>query len=275
MKIKLHPAFLMLAVLYVIMGKWQITLCSVLAVILHEAGHFAVAKYFGYTLNEICLMPYGAVIKGDENLDKKAEFYVSIAGPITSLIIALVIVATWWIFPSTYDYTVDFAKTNILVCFVNLLPSYPLDGARIVLSLSKNRLKIVRWLKFAGIITAILFVVAFIITCFYGVNFTLLTFGVFLFAGALDGSKKEGENYVLKTAFLQKQYKQGVEEKRIRVSKNVTLRKMLNLVRSDCVVTFIVVDEKGGVVKTLCEKELTNLIERYPLTTKIFQIYSI
>ena len=54
----------MLVVLYVVSGKWQITLCSVLAVILHETGHLFVAKYFGYTLNKICLMPYGAVIKG-------------------------------------------------------------------------------------------------------------------------------------------------------------------------------------------------------------------
>ncbi|MDD7458125.1 MAG: hypothetical protein PUK83_06850 [Clostridia bacterium] len=275
MKIKLHPAFLTLVVLYVVSGKWQITLYSVLAVILHETGHLVVAKYFGYTLNKICLMPYGAVIKGDENLDKKAEFYVSIAGPITSLVIALLTVATWWIFPSTYDFTVDFVKTNIAVCFVNLLPSYPLDGARIVLSLSKNRLKSIRLLKVVGILTAILFIVTFIVSCFYEANFSLLIFGLFLLIGAWEGSKKEGENYVLKTAFLQKQYEQGVEEKRVRVSKNVTLRKMLNVVRPNSIVVFLIVDEKGKIVKTIEEYKLTELIEKYTLSTRIFHIYSI
>ena len=264
-----------MSVLYALIGKWQITLCSVLVVILHETGHLVVAKYFGYTLNKICLMPYGAVIKGDENLDKKAEFYVSIAGPITSLVIALLTVATWWIFPSTYDFTVDFVKTNIAVCFVNLLPSYPLDGARIVLSLSKNRLKSVKLLKVVGIITAILFIVTFIVSCFYGVNFSLLIFGLFLLIGAWEGSKKEGENYVLKTAFLQKQYEQGVEEKRVRVSKNVTLRKMLNIVRSDSIVVFLIVDDSGKPIKTLEEQVLTQLLEKYSLSTKIYQIYSI
>ncbi len=273
MKIKLHPIFLLIAALYVIFGKCKLIICSVLAVLLHEAGHLFMAKYFGYRLNKICLMPYGAVVKGAENLDNKADFYVSCFGPITSLLVAIITIAIWWIFPNTYDFTYDFVKINVGIAVVNLIPISPLDGARIVLSLSKNRLKTTKILKFAGRIFSVALIVTFFVSLFYEPNFTLLTFGIFLFIGATESETKEWENYVFLLAFGQKEYDFGVSEKVIRVALSVSLKRLLNLTDSKSLVTFLVVDEKGEVKRTITESDLTHLVQEYPLKTKIFEIY--
>jgi len=137
----------------------------------HEAAHFFVAKSFGYKLNALKLMPYGAVLSG-EGIRDEEMFPVAIAGPALNLFLALILVAMWWVFPVTYNYTLNLFRLNIALGAFNLLPLYPLDGGRIVLSFCKDKRKALKKLKLANIVSSCLFMVLFILSCFWKINFT-------------------------------------------------------------------------------------------------------
>ena len=242
---------------------------GIVAVILHELGHKTAAKYCGYYLKEIKLLPYGAVLSGEENIDKKSERIIAISGPLVSLLVALIFVAIWWIFPSSYYYTKNFVYTNLAIFIVNLIPVYPLDGARVLLSFSKNRLKILKILRVLGIIFSFIFMVLFIVSAFYEINFTIGTFAIFLFIGATSGTKKESENYILNSAFLVKDYLNGVESKTIYLSSNVLLLKLVKLLNPKTINTYVIVDSND---KNITEENLQELIKKYPLSSKIKDI---
>src|SRR5690554_6494290 len=190
-KIKLHPFFLLLILVFVLLGKWQIALYSLLAVLLHEGAHFIVARLLGYRLSKLTLMPYGAVLYTDEELLPMDEAYISVAGPAGNFLIAALIMALWWLLPQTYGYIYIFCHANVVIGTFNLLPFYPLDGSRLILSLSKNRQKTLKILKIMGIVASFLFMAGFMASAFFEINFSLGIIGVLLFAGSFNADNKE------------------------------------------------------------------------------------
>ena len=141
-KLSVHPLFFILGFYFALTGRIFIFIIYTLSAVLHETGHSVVANGLGYKLNEIVLMPFGAVVKGNvDGLSLSDEFKVSLAGPITNIIIAVVFVATWWIFPVSYAYTDVVAEANLSLAVINLMPVLPLDGGRAlyaVISCQKN-----------------------------------------------------------------------------------------------------------------------------------------
>ena len=61
---KFHWSFIVLGILFAVFGKFVQFLCYVITILIHELGHYFMAKKFGYNLNTITFMPYGAGISG-------------------------------------------------------------------------------------------------------------------------------------------------------------------------------------------------------------------
>lgn len=272
MKLKLHPLFLLFSLILIIYGQGVALFYGIVAVVLHELGHKTTAKYYGYYLKEIKLLPYGAVISGEENIDKKSERIIAISGPVVSLLIAIIFIAFWWIIPTSYYYTKGFVYTNLGIFFVNLIPVYPLDGARFILTFSKNRLKALKILRILGVIFSFIFMILFIVSAFYDINFTLGIFAIFLFVGATSGTKKESENYVLNSAFIVKDYQSGVEGKKIYITSDALLLKLVKLLSPKTINTYIIVDS-NSTNNVISEEKLEELVKKYPIYTKIKDIY--
>jgi Zn-dependent protease len=119
---------------YWIMGA----LTSVLlfgCVVLHEVGHSLVAQRFNIKVRGITLFIFGGVsqIEG-EPASAKAEFWISIAGPLVSFGLAIFF---WLLQPVVSNATSLLAMfkylalTNGVLALFNLIPGYPLDGGRI------------------------------------------------------------------------------------------------------------------------------------------------
>lgn len=270
MKLKIHPLFLILGVILAICGQIVPFLIGIASVIAHEFAHSIVAKYFGYYLNTVSLLPYGAKLFGEENIRQKDEKYIALAGPIFSLVISLIAVGLWWIIPNSFYYTKDFAYINFELFLINLLPAYPLDGSRIVLSVAKNRIKALKIVKLLGVVLSVCFMIIFIVSAFYSINFTIGIFSVFLFIGATDGVSKEQNISLYTSSFIAKRYDVGVEKKEIIVSKNLTLLHLVRMLSPNYFITFIVVD--GESTSKISENKLQNLTVKYPLNTKIGNI---
>ena len=121
---------------------------SILACLLiHELGHVLVARFFGLSVRESVLYPFGGVYSLQGELKPSTELAISLAGPFMS-IIGAALLAPWCDF--SQDFSSDQAGpiplphkiflTNILLALGNFIPGIPLDfgrALRAILTLSR------------------------------------------------------------------------------------------------------------------------------------------
>ena len=113
-----------------------------LSIIIHELGHAITARRFGINMRGITLFIFGGVAEMEgEPRSPKSEFSMAIAGPITSLILAVVFylftrlaVAASGPVPiiGVLGYL---AWINLVLAVFNLVPAFPLDGGRVLRSM--------------------------------------------------------------------------------------------------------------------------------------------
>jgi Zn-dependent protease/CBS domain-containing protein len=112
------------------------------ALLLHEVAHSLLAKARGLRVRAITLFALGGVSQIEsEASDAKSEFWIAIAGPITSVVIGLVVLGTarlaGWL-PGAEPTTpviavlVWLGYINIMLAAFNMIPGYPLDGGRVL-----------------------------------------------------------------------------------------------------------------------------------------------
>jgi stage IV sporulation protein FB len=268
----IHPAFIILCVALIFFSKLELLAMTLFCVLIHEGAHALFAKFFGYRLNALTLMPYGAVISGEENLHSNDAFFIAIAGPFSNLMLAVITIALWWFFPETYSFTLTFFRINLSLAIFNLLPFYPLDGGRICLSFSKNKLTALKRLRFLGVVGSIIFMALFITSAFFKINFTLGIISITLFIGASSGTQKQ--KYVEICNFLSdfKDYRHPIERCEILVSCDMTLRRLVMSLSSKKLYTVQVVDNCLNTMCILENGELDKLIAYPNKTEKIKDI---
>jgi Zn-dependent protease len=120
------------------------TVAFLISILLHEFGHALTARRFGVDTESIQLWALGGVARlSREPSTPKAEGWIAVAGPLTSVAIAVASLSAWWALgadASNSEFVALLAWlgfTNAALALFNLLPGAPLDGGRIV--------KAVRW----------------------------------------------------------------------------------------------------------------------------------
>lgn len=222
---RLHPLFFAAGILSAFTGDLLLFLAASVAAVEHECAHAIVARRYGFSLDKIVLMPYGAVISGDiSGIGKREELAVLLAGPLANALTALFFVALWWLYPETYPYTDVAAYVSFSLFAVNLLPAYPLDGGRILkrllAPLGEKRARVVCTAVNLAVAAAILS--WFIVSCFHKPVWSALVFALLLAAGAFGGGR-----YRRLTFSRKKSFARGVEERRIAISADCTLQDAL------------------------------------------------
>lgn len=262
-KVILHPLSIIVIIILIILNKIDLVIISLIFIILHEYTHYLVAKSFGYHLNKLYLMPYGGVISGEEQWQNTDAFFIAVAGPIFNISITIIVVALWWLFPSTYYFTNNIAKVNLVLAITNLLPFYPLDGARMILGLSKNKIKTLKILKILGIIGSIILIILFIISCFYKINITLGIMGITILGGALFESKNATLVQAVNNIDLLKNYSRAIPRKELLIYINSPLSKLLKSLDDKHIFTVEFVDGYGKTVCILENEDLAKICS-YP-----------
>ena len=109
------------------------------SIIFHEMSHSLVARQYGLPIRGITLFIFGGVAEMEEEpKDAKTEFLMAIAGPIASLLLALVfgLCATISInFGATAAVSGIFSYLSLIngvLALFNLVPAFPLDGGRVL-----------------------------------------------------------------------------------------------------------------------------------------------
>lgn len=268
-RFRIHPIFIPFAILLVFCGKAFFLLNSLAAVILHELGHAFSLKNRGYTLSSMVLMPYGATLFSGGTVDKRDEIFISLAGPAANFFVAVALSALWWFFPATYAYTDVMAEANLVIGVFNLLPFYPLDMSRIILSLAKNKKRALSGLRAAGLVAGIALAVLWIVSLFYTPNHTVAAISLMLVVGAFTGIKKENENFMIRRTGLLKDYKNGAEEKTVYIDGTSPLRKLLRMLSENKIYTFVAVNASGAEIARFSENDLISAAAKYGADTTI------
>jgi len=120
--------------LYWLMGA-AATIMLFVSVLLHELGHSVVAQRNKVPVPSITLFLFGGVSQiGAEPPSAKAEFLIAAAGPLVSLILAILFYLVQPLVAGI-EPLLGLAKylayVNLALALFNLIPGYPLDGGRV------------------------------------------------------------------------------------------------------------------------------------------------
>jgi Zn-dependent protease/CBS domain-containing protein len=109
------------------------------SVLAHELGHSLLAIRNQIPVKGITLFIFGGVAQiAQEPRSPGAEFRIAIAGPLVSLVLAIIF-GGLWLFDQAIPYLAApsfyLARINLILALFNLIPGFPLDGGRVLRAL--------------------------------------------------------------------------------------------------------------------------------------------
>jgi Zn-dependent protease/CBS domain-containing protein len=112
------------------------------SVLVHELMHCVAARQHGIPIRGITLFIFGGVSEmGQEPPNPRAEFVMAAAGPLTSILLCILLGAGAWALwtmgasQALYGVIKYLAFINAALAIFNLIPGFPLDGGRLLRAL--------------------------------------------------------------------------------------------------------------------------------------------
>ena len=216
--IAIHWTFTLLIVYVIFIAMRQgadaagvlVTIGFVLAlfvcVVLHELGHALAGRAFGIGTRDITLLPIGGVARLERMpTEPWHEFWIAVAGPAVNVVIAAVLLAvnlalTGRVWPDfellqggeegavsfvelvRHEFVWQLAMVNIVLVLFNMLPSFPMDGGRVLRALLAMRLDHAQATGIAAKVGAVM-AALFIVLGLFTWNLVLILIAVFVFLG--------------------------------------------------------------------------------------------
>lgn len=107
------------------------------SIVVHELSHSLVARTYGLPMGGITLFIFGGVAQMEqEPPSPKVEFLMSIAGPLSSIVLAaafygILVVFQLFVLPEPVIALAEYLTAlNLILAVFNLLPAFPMDGGR-------------------------------------------------------------------------------------------------------------------------------------------------
>ncbi len=148
----IYPAGFLFWLLYDYYRPWKMYFVLLMLLVIcvsllaHEFAHVLTARKFGISSTRVIIIPPGAVAELESALDSPNEFWIALAGPLASLVLAGVfregfhVFESWreswkhiWLYHWMRAWQFGFSL-NIIMAGFNLMPCFPMDGGRILRS---------------------------------------------------------------------------------------------------------------------------------------------
>ena len=211
MELKIDLKIILFALIFYFTGQIEIYCLCLLFALIHELGHVLVARILGNKLLKFKIMPLGFSIFLQTNIEdynkkiKKGNMYVlknliiSIAGPITNIIIFLV---TFFL-PIELMLKEKIIYINAIIAIFNLIPMYPLDGSKILQNALKLFCSNKESYKYTNIVanaTLIIFTIFCSVFILYAKNIAIVAILIYLWYINI----KENERQEIRVQILEK-----------------------------------------------------------------------
>ena len=243
-------------------GYFGIFITSYFFALMHEGAHILCARCLKVGISRVTVYPFGICARlerGYINSSEK-EFLIAFAGPLMSLILFWVCTVLGFRFC---------ADINLALCCVNLIPSLPLDGGRILKSMITPRFGMIRAYNFMLRLSKALIVLllAFSAAIFfaYRFNFSLILVSAFLLQNLC--CEQQAVSVMTLRELLGSRIKLSdaahMPARVICVPKERPARTLLNLLSYDRFHVIHIADSSGKIIRTVTETEvLTSLMQK-------------
>ncbi|MDR0306675.1 MAG: site-2 protease family protein [Chitinispirillales bacterium] len=112
------------------------------SIVFHELCHSLAARRFGLPMRGITLFIFGGVAEmEDEPPSARAEFFIAVAGPVSSVFLGfffwgVLLLGSSFAWPVPVLIIFSYLRIiNLVLAVFNMLPAYPLDGGRVFRSI--------------------------------------------------------------------------------------------------------------------------------------------
>lgn len=167
MRFRIDLKIFLFVILFYFTKQMEIYVMIMFFAILHEFGHLLAGLLLGMKPEKIEIMPYGVSIsfkltpkdynkkiKRGNQLELK-KIVVALAGPITNVIIMLIVLQM----NINVVSSLMILYSNLLLILFNLLPIYPLDGGRVIkgiLHICLGKMKAEKYINQISFVTLII-----------------------------------------------------------------------------------------------------------------------
>ncbi|CAM2844015.1 M50 family metallopeptidase [Hathewaya histolytica] len=267
--IKFTKAFFIYFCILSIIGFKREILFSLIFVLIHEFTHYVVARMLNFSAYDIKILPFGAVLnlKDIDDAEPLEDLIISISGPLINIILSIIFYILYFKFKVEIYYS--FYISNLVLGIFNLIPAFPLDGARVLRSIlsMKTIYKIANTITlnisiFLGSLMCILYFICF----FKGVNSINLGL-ISLLIIRTSIKEKERVAYIIMGDIIKKRvkfFKNGyLQNRSISIFYKKDLIKALGLIDKNKYNMFLVLDEELRLIGTIYEDEVVEALKIY------------
>lgn len=203
MSIKINLKIFLFAIIFYFTKQIHIYALLMLFAFFHEMGHLLCGILMGLKPKSLKIMPLGLSIAFNitpEEYNKKIakanrleirKMWIALAGPVTNVLIILIAI----LFKNNMDRLLyqDIIYSNVLITIFNLLPIYPLDGARILktwIRMLKGRRKSIDLTNYISNISMVLITMISSVAIYYYKNIAILFIIVYLWGIVIIENKR-------------------------------------------------------------------------------------
>ena len=138
--VKINKFFIPYVIMLIFAGFGYSFFVAFFWIVLHETAHIIAARTLGIDNIKMHFIPMGTYIESKmfDETKPKEDIIISLAGPLVNLIMAALLYEIYKYFPVNI-IKVSF-DTNIVFGIFNLMPAFPLDGARILRAILSRKI---------------------------------------------------------------------------------------------------------------------------------------
>lgn len=257
-------------VFFILLSFNNSIILAFISILAHEGMHILVAKRKGCKFNDIQIHIYGtsAQFANIDELNKKEKLQIYLSGPFANFIIICIF---WCIGFASNNILIDkMININISLLFFNLLPAYPLDGARVLEILLSQKILyrranyIISKISYTiGVILLVIFIIVFAYSGVINVSILIASIAICLITRIEEKSAMYilmGNIFVKRNKLLRNKY---IENKSISVYYKQGLANVMSMVDKNRFNIFYVLDDDLKVVFIMNEDELIEALKLY------------
>lgn len=187
-------SFDLLTLILYLFIDFPIATALIISIFIHEASHAFMAIKLKKRVSKIHVGLFAGYANIKTQMSAREDLYVSLAGPASNFIVALLsfVILAFFIDTSIGEFLIMLSFVNFLLGIFNIFPILPLDGGHVLkdILIIKNKKNHLRTTYKVSLITSIVLFLTFITVGFYIVSILYLITGILSY-NKLDNMKSE------------------------------------------------------------------------------------